>query len=154
MRQRRQPHRPPRRHLQPVADFWRGALGRSAYHTYQKPRIANAGELVKGVRLEHSLEGDNLFRGLHAYRATTVTDTRIVFPDSGTRDAAALLRDQDKQKRTLYQDASDDKGVFFAPFSSTTCGALGAPAQAVLHALARKIEARWQKPLGYTSKFG
>jgi hypothetical protein len=92
--------------------FGEEALDRSAYHSQ---RIASAIELIKGVRFEQLLEGDNLFRGLHAYRATTVTNTRIVFLDSGTRDTAALLRDQDKQKRTLHRGACDDKGVFFAP---------------------------------------
>jgi hypothetical protein len=111
-------------------------------------------------RVERGLKGDVLFKGLGStWRGwrSLITDVRVTFPDGGgnmNKSTKELLQQNELEKRVLLEEACHAAQRDFQPFVTTTDGAMGRGARALLEALAYKLASKWGGQdsviLGYT----
>jgi hypothetical protein len=96
-----------------------------------------------------SLKGDLACRGVWDPQVEAFFDIRIVDADAPSYSSMTLqsvLRKSEKEKKTKYMPACEERHATFTPLLTTTGGFFGVEFNNFLKILADKLADRWQKP--------
>lgn len=93
--------------------------------------------------------GDLAIRNLFERGTTAIIDVRVTDLDSAshrTRDPAAVLLSQEKEKKKKYTPACEARRSSFTPFVVSVDGLFGTEAQQLMTHLATTLSAKQQRP--------
>ncbi len=100
--------------------------------------------------------GDILLRGMWKNQHETIIDIRVTDTDANAhkhQHPYAVLKKQEKEKRTKYLQPCLDQRRSFIPFVVSTDGLIGREGKSLLTRIAIRLAAKWEQPYSVVRGF-